>query len=427
MHRLWITIALALRNLTLHKLRVLLTVLGLIFGVSSVIAMLSIAEGASAEAQRQIAELGATNVIVKSSKPIDDVKPSRQVTEDNYVLKYGLTYKDFDRIVETIPTVKGATPLREFRQNLRHHEHEIEGRVVGVNPDYLRLTNQRMAQGRFISDADLFYLANVVVLGAEVSERLFPYGDPIDKSIRIGENHFYRIIGVTEQKASSAGTGSSLAAQDFNKDVCIPLTTDRARFGEVLSTEKSGSFTIERIELSQVTVAVDSMDNVKRTAGVIESMLRQFHPKKDYSITVPLELLEKAEATKRIFNMVLGSIASISLLVGGIGIMNIMLATVSERTREIGIRRALGAKRRDIIQQFLIETTVMSGTGGIIGVILGLSVPPMVARFSGIPVVISPWSPIVAFMIAVMTGIVFGVYPARRAAFLDPVEALRAE
>jgi putative ABC transport system permease protein len=427
MHRLYITIALALRNLTLHKLRVLLTVLGLIFGVSSVIAMLAIAEGASVEAQRQIAELGATNVIIRSTKPIDEVNPSKQQNNDSFIFKFGLTYKDFDRIVETIPTVTGATPLREFRQNLRHLDQEIEGRVVGINPDFLRLTNQHMAQGRFISDADVFYFANVVVIGAEVSEKLFPYGDPIDKTIRIGENHFYRIIGVTEQKASSAGTGSSLAAQDFNKDVYIPLTTDRARFGEVLTNEKQGSFSAEKIELSQVTVAVDTMDNVKRTAEAIDSMLRQFHPKKDFAITVPLELLEKAEATKRIFNLVLGSIASISLLVGGIGIMNIMLATVSERTREIGIRRALGAKRRDIIEQFLIETTVMSGSGGLIGVILGLAIPPVVARLSGIPVVISPWSPVVAFLIAVATGIIFGVYPARRAAFLDPVEALRSE
>jgi putative ABC transport system permease protein len=427
MHRFMISIALALRNLTLHKLRVLLTILGLIFGVSSVIAMLAIAEGASAEAQRQIAELGATNIIVRSTKPIDEVNPSRQQNNDSFIFKFGLSYKDFDRIVETMPTVTGATPIREFRQSLRHEAQEIEGRVVGVNPDYLRLTNQHMAQGRFISDSDLFYLANVVVLGDEVSEKLFPYGDAIDKSIRIGENHFYRVIGVTEKKASSAGTGSSLAAQDFNKDVCIPLTTNRARFGEVISTEKQGSFTAERIELSQVTVAVDSMDNVKRTAEALESMLYQFHPKKDFEITVPLELLEKAEATKRIFNLVLGSIASISLLVGGIGIMNIMLATVSERTREIGIRRALGAKKRDIIEQFLIETTVMSGSGGLIGVMLGLAVPPIVARVSGIPVVISPWSPILAFGIAVLTGIVFGVYPARRAALLDPVEALRNE
>jgi putative ABC transport system permease protein len=166
---------------------------------------------------------------------------------------------------------------------------------------------------------------------------------------------------------------------------------------------------------------------VKRTAQSLDSMLQQFHPKHDYGITVPLELLEKAEATQRIFNLVLGSIASISLLVGGIGIMNIMLATVSERTREIGIRRALGARRRDIIEQFLVETTVMSSSGGLIGVLLGVAVPPLVSSLSGMPVVIRPWSPILAFLIAVTIGVVFGVYPARRAAMLDPVEALRTE
>src|SRR3954452_12209995 len=160
MHRLVISIILALRNLTLHKLRVFLTIIGLIFGVSSVIAMLAIAEGASLEAQRQIAELGATNVIVRSTKPIDDVNPSKQQNNDNFIFKYGLTYKDFDRIVGTLPTVTGATPLREFRQSLRHFDQEIEGRVVGVNPDFLRLTNQKLDLGRFIGDADLYYYAN---------------------------------------------------------------------------------------------------------------------------------------------------------------------------------------------------------------------------------------------------------------------------
>ncbi len=426
MHRFTNTFTLAVRNLTLQKMRVLLTALGLIFGVASVIAMLAIAEGASAEAQRQIAELGATNIIVRSTKPLDD-NSSRQQSSDSFILRYGLTYEDFNRIVQTYPTVTGATPMREFTQKIRHVEHEIEGRVVGVNPDYLKLTNQTVDEGRFFSDADLYHLANVVVIGSEVSEQLFPYGDPIDQSIRIGQDHFYRIIGVTAPRASSAGTGSSLAAQDFNKDVYIPLTTDRSRFGEMLFDRKQGSITAERIELSQVTVAVDEMDNVKRTAEAIESMLHEFHPKKDYALTVPLELLEKAAATKRIFNLVLGSIASISLLVGGIGIMNIMLATVSERTREIGIRRALGAKRRDIINQFLIETTVISGSGGIIGVILGLAVPPIVGRLSGMPVIINLWSPLLAFLIALLTGVVFGVYPARRAARLDPVQALRNE
>jgi putative ABC transport system permease protein len=427
MHRHYITVILAMRNLTLHKLRVLLTILGLIFGVSSVIAMLAIAEGASLEAQRQIASLGATNVIIRSMKPADDVNPSKQQNNDSYIFKFGVTYEDFQRIISTFPTVVGATPLREYRKNVRHLEQEIEARIVGVNPDFVRLTGQSIESGRFLTDTDLFYVANVAVLGAETAEKLFPYGDPVGKTVRIGEDHYFQVVGVTSYKAPSAGTGSSLAAQEFNKDVYIPLTADRARFGEVIENQKQGSFTAERIELSQITVTVDSMANVKRTSAALDSMLRQFHPKRDYSITVPLELLEKAEATQRIFNLVLGSIASISLLVGGIGIMNIMLATVSERTREIGIRRALGAKRRDIVEQFLIETTVMSSSGGLIGVILGVAVPPLVSLLSGMPIVIRPWSPIIAFLIAVSIGVIFGVYPARRAAMLDPVEALRTE
>lgn len=426
MFRLLNAIKLAIRNLTLHKLRVLLTILGLIFGVSSVVAMLAIAEGASLEAQRQIAELGATNIILRSIKPADDVNPSKE-QNDSFVFKYGLTQKDFDRIVETIPTVTGATPLREFRQKMRYLDHEIEGRVVGANPDFLKLTSQRLARGRFLADLDLARMANVAVIGAEVAEKLFPFGDPVGKSVRIGEKHYYTIVGVTAHKAPSGGTGSSLSAQDFNKDIYIPLSTDRARFGEILTSEKQGSFTAERIELSQITVRVNAMENVKRTAQVLESMLKQFHSKKDYGVTIPLELLEKAEATKRIFNLVLGSIAGISLLVGGIGIMNIMLATVTERTREIGIRRALGAKRRDITLQFLIETAVMSSSGGLIGVLVGITAPPLVSHYSGIPAVVRPWSPILAFAIALIIGLVFGVYPARRAARMDPVEALRTE
>lgn len=426
-HRLYTAVTLALRNLTLHKLRVLLTILGLIFGVSSVIAMLAIAEGASLEAQRQIAALGATNIIIQSKKPASDVNPSKQKDADSYVFKFGVTYADFERITQTLPTVVGATPLREYRKSVRRLTEEIEGRIVGVNPDFLKLTSQAVEAGRFLTDADLVYAANVCVLGAEAAEKLFPYGDPVGKTVRVGEEHYFNVVGVTSYKAPSAGTGSSLAAQDFNKDVYIPLTTDRSRFGEIIENQKQGNFSAERIELSQITVTVDAMENVKRTASALESMLKQFHPKGDYAITVPLELLEKAEATKRIFNLVLGSIAGISLLVGGIGIMNIMLATVSERTREIGIRRAIGARRRDIVQQFLIETTVMSSAGGLIGVVLGMAVPPVVSSLSGIPAVIRPWSPILAFLIAVAIGIIFGVYPARRAAMLDPVEALRTE
>ena len=426
MSRFLNAVKLAVRNLALHKLRAFLTVLGLIFGVSSVVAMLAIAEGASAEAQRQIADLGATNIILHSIKPIEDVKTSTG-NNQSFIFDYGLKNKDFERIIGTIPTVVGATPLREFRQELRYLDREFEARIVGANADCLKVTGQKIAQGRFLTEVDLARYLNVCVIGHEIAEKLFPMGGPLGKSIRIGENHFYQVVGVTTKKAASAGTGSSLAAQDFNKDVYIPLTTDRVRFGELIMTRKQGTFTAEKIELSQITVAVDSIENVKRTSEALESLLKQFHTKKDYEVTVPLELLEKAEATKRIFNLVLGSIASISLVVGGIGIMNIMLATVTERTREIGIRRALGAKRKDITQQFLIETAVISSVGGIIGVALGIAVPPFVSSWSGIPAVIQPWSPLLAFLIAVSIGVIFGVYPARRAAAMDPVEALRAE
>ena len=426
LRQLRLTLALGIRNLTLHKLRSFLTVSGLVFGVASVIAMLAIAEGASVEAQRQIQDLGATNIIVRSRKPSDDVQQKKN-NDKGLVLEYGLKHDDYERIAQTIPTVIGVTPLREFRQELRYLDQTLEGRVVGVTPEYAAMNGLSLLQGRFIETVDISQYHNVAVVGAEVAERLFPYQDPLGKPIRIGNKHYYRVIGVTKRKAATAGAGSSLAGQEFNKDAYIPISTDRVRFGELIVYETQGSLTFEKIELSQITVAVKSMDEVKKTASVIEGMLEQFHPRRDFSVTVPLELLEKAEATKRIFNMVLGSIASISLLVGGIGIMNIMLATVTERTREIGIRRAMGARQRDITLQFLVETAILSSVGGIIGVALGISAPAWVEHFSGMTTVVQPWSALLAFGIAVLVGVGFGLYPARRAAAMDPVEALRTE
>jgi putative ABC transport system permease protein len=425
MSKVWNAVRLALRNLALHKLRSTLTVLGLIFGVASVVAMLAIAEGASEEAQRQIAELGATNIIVTSVKPMEDLKKTQ--SNNSFVFAYGLTHLDLERILGTIPTVTRATPLREFRQEARFLDRVVEARIVGATPDCLAQTARGLSTGRFLEEMDLERFANNCVLGSDVAKSLFPIEDPIGRSVKIGEQQFFLIIGVASYKAPTAGAGSSLTGQDYNKDIYIPLTTDRARFGDTIFFQKQGSMTAEKIELSQITVSTSSMNQVKQTSKAIESLLKQTHPKVDYGVTVPLDLLEKAEATKRIFNLVLGSIASISLIVGGIGIMNIMLATVTERTREIGIRRALGAKQRDITLQFLIETAVMSATGGLIGVVLGLAAPPLVSNLSGMPVVIRPWSPILAFVIAVAIGVLFGVYPAKRAAAMDPIEALRAE
>jgi putative ABC transport system permease protein len=417
------TLRLALKSILVHGLRSTLTILGIVLGVASVIVMLAVGEAAKYEAIRQIQELGATNIIVRSVKPVELNKQNEQ----QYRLDYGLTSADVDRMLSTIPTVMSVTPLREFRKDIRHLDKKLEGRVVAVMPNFLEMNGLKLSRGRFITALDNERFENVVVLAADTAENLFPVEDPIGKSVRVGESHYYKIIGVTEHRAATAGIGGSLAAQDFNRDVYIPYTTDKARFGKVVTYQRAGTYQVEKLEISQITVAVDSMQHVKKTAEIIQGLLDQFHTQKDTEITVPLDLLQKAEQTQRIFTMVLGAIAGISLVVGGIGIMNIMLATVTERTREIGIRRALGAKRRDIGLQFLIETVMLSSSGGLMGIAVGIGLAYAVTKKLDLPTIIQPWSPIVAFAVSAAVGLIFGTYPARRAANMDPIEALRHE
>lgn len=222
------------------------------------------------------------------------------------------------------------------------------------------------------------------------------------------------------------GSGGGMTV-DYNKVAFIPFAADRLRFGAEIISIKAGSYQMERLEISQITVTVDDVANVPPTAAVIQGLLDQFHPRKDVTVFVPLDLLEKAEKTQRLFTVVLGSIAGISLLVGGVGITNIMLASVVERTKEIGVRRALGAKRRDIAAQFLVETLVLTCGGGVLGVTAGIGLSKAVTSVFGYPMLIPAWSPVMAFGVALAIGLIFGTYPARRAAFLDPIEALRHE
>jgi putative ABC transport system permease protein len=417
------TLRLGLKSLALHKLRSTLTVVGIVFGVGSVIVMLAVGEGARHEAIQQIKDLGATNIIVRSVKPTEDSKEQKR----QGLLEYGLTEQDLERITDTIPSVVSATPMREFRKDIRYLDHKLEGRVVAALPNFLELNGLRLRQGRFITALDNERFENVAVLGAETAETLFPIQDPIGRSIRIDESQYYRVIGVTERRAPSAGVGGSMAAQDYNKDVYIPFLADKVRFGELIVYRRAGTWQAEKLAISQITVAVDDMAHVKKTAEIIEGLIDQYHKQKDTAITVPLDLLEKAEQTQRMFTLVLGAIASVSLVVGGIGIMNIMLATVTERTREIGIRRALGAKRRDITWQFLVESVVLSSTGGVFGVFLGIALAYGITYLFVMHTIVRPWSPMVAFAISIMVGLVFGTYPARRAACMDPIEALRHE
>jgi putative ABC transport system permease protein len=425
-HRLLHLIRLSLHSLVVNRLRSVLTVLGIVLGVASVIVMLAIGEAARFEAIRQIELLGATNIIVRSVKPPDDGKQS----PDQLLLTYGVTRLDMERLLATLPTVRAATPLREFRKDIRHHGQQLEARVVSVLPDFQAMNGLTIANGRFISQTDNDRFENVVVLGAETAEVLFPLESPVGQSIYLDNGAYYRVIGVTARRAASGNVGSSLAGQDYNRDVYIPFDTDRVRNGSVLIYFKAGTVTFERIEMSQLTIEVDRMENVQATAELIRGTLEQFHPRKDYEITVPLDLLARAEKAQRVFTLVLGAIGSISLIVGGIGIMNIMLATVTERTREIGIRRALGAKRRDIIMQFLIEAVVQTTLGGFIGVGMGLLVmfgAPLIARIFSkpLPSTLEPWSIVISLVSAVTVGVLAGLYPAYRASRLDPIEALR--
>jgi putative ABC transport system permease protein len=424
--RLRRTVRLGLKSLWLHRLRSLLTVLGIVFGVCSVIAMLAIGEGASYEAQEQIKNLGSQNIILTSVKPPEEQKVN---ANQSFSLEYGLTYPDIRKIRATIPGVTVVVPGRLIREYVWHITRRLDCEIMGTVPWYPQMRNHAIAYGRFFTEKDMDDNASVCVLGAEMVSHLFPLSSPIGETVRVGGN-YYRVIGVME--ARSKGGKAAVDTQSGAKPgaanrMYIPLATARSQFGETLIKRRGGSTEAEKVALHEVTIKVHNRDEVVNVSLAIRDLLERNHPKKDYEMTVPIELLKRAERTKQIFNIVLGSIAAISLLVGGIGIMNIMLASVTERTREIGIRRALGAKRRDIIIQFLVETVILSGAGGLMGVALGLAIPFLVTYFAGMVTIVTLWSPVIAFSISAIVGIVFGIYPALRAANMDPVEALRHE
>ena len=420
------TVQLGIKSLLLHKLRSGLTMLGIIFGVCSVIAMLAIGEGASYEAQERIKRLGSTNVIINSVKPPEGNQ--EQSSSRSFELSYGLTYDDASRLQHTVPAIERVVPMRIIRENVRFDRNDEQCQVIGTLPSYPLVQGVDIVRGRFLSRTDELYAHNVCVLTVGLAKRLFGYRDPMAGSIRI-QNAYYQVVGLLRETGTMEQrpqTGDS-EGEGITNNVYVPLATARARFGETLVRRNQGSFSAERVELHRIVVRMKSTDLVLVAEPQIQNLLKRFHEQMDYELIVPLQLLREAQATKRMFNIVLGSIAAISLLVGGIGIMNIMLATVTERTREIGVRRALGAKKSDIVRQFLIETVVLSVGGGIIGVLLGILAPVIVSLATEMKTVITWWSVLLAFGISGLTGIVFGLYPASQAAELDPIEALRHE
>jgi putative ABC transport system permease protein len=424
--RLKRTMKLGVKSLWMHRLRSTLTMLGIIFGVSSVVAMLAIGEGASRDAQEKISQLGSRNIIVKTVAPPEDKSVGQQQT----LKEYGLTYSDAERLQGAIPNVRVLVPNRRITEQAFYRNNRLAVEVIGTVPWFPEISSLRVIYGRFITTLDTHYKKAICVIDEHVRKELFSFDDPMGQYVKIGGD-YYRVVGIstTQKEASDSGQGGSERNGGSNTGkVYIPLTTAQTRFGDTtLQIGSGGSPSLERVELQEIIIQSQDIDQVLSTRRSVQTVLARFHKKNDYQIIVPLELMQRAKDVQRIFTIVLGSIAAISLLVGGIGIMNIMMATVSERTREIGIRRALGARKRDIVMQFLSETLILTLCGGVLGMAVGSLVPILVTYFGQMRTVITPGSLIMAFGISAAVGIAFGIYPAYRAANMDPIESLRHE
>jgi putative ABC transport system permease protein len=424
---------LALRSLWLHKLRSFLSVLGIIIGTAAVISLMSFGKGSMEDALEDIRQQGTTNVIVTSVKPTEEAQTGRT----SWVAHYGLTWDDYNRC-RTLETIVGDVPMRIFGQEMRRVDRVVNVRVVATTEAYGKVNHfeNKMAAGRFLVDGmdqkdegDAQRFRNVVVLGARVAEDLFPFEQPVGQSVVLNKEQWV-VVGVVKERTPRSGSAGQMD-EDFNRDVYIPIRTCRVRFGERIIIRQGGSRTAEQVELHQITLTVSDIDKVRSTGEVVSNLLERYHTKKDWKVMVPLDRLEEAQRAADRYNSLLGWIAGISLVVGGIGIMNIMLATVTERTREIGIRRALGAKRQDITLQFLIEATVQTSLGGLLGMATGLIlvfsvqlIGSLFTRVTTLPV-LDWWAILISLESAIVVGVAFGCYPAYRAAHLDPIEALR--
>ena len=395
-------VRLGVRSLLVHKLRSTLSILGVVFGVAAVVAMSSVGEGARREALAQVAALGIDSITVRLQPSTGETVPA------------GLRLTDVDSLRAVVPHVVAIAPLREARLPAEVTGRHADVVAVGTTPEYAGAARLRLVRGRFLSDLDVREAKRVAVLGSAAARELFPLQDPRGERFRLGGD-FFQVVGVLEGRAAPRGRPGPIRTRDINRTVMVPLPAlDRGA-----DPRKDG--------IDEAVLRVDEGRHVVAAAEVVKTTLHRTTAGTPLEIVVPREILRQREATQRIFNIVTGAIAAISLLVGGIGIMNIMLASVAERTREVGIRRALGATQREIAAQFLVEASLLTAAGGVIGALLGMLGAFLIQAFAAWPTALSPLLLLLALLVALGVGIGFGFYPAWYAARLEPMEALRFE
>lgn len=432
-----------------NKLRSLLTALGIIFGVAAVIAMLAIGNGAQQEILEQIKLVGVNNIVVTPLVPQTEEELSEEGKDEKEKFSPGLTLRDINGLREIVPGIGKISPEILIETYLIKNGTRRSAKLVGVTPAYFELTNFELSQGKMFTDEHLGKGDPVCIIGNSIKVKFFPTEEPIGKSIKMG-GVWLKVIGVLEERFVSETSISKLGIRDYNMDVYTPIQTVLIRYlNRDLVTESKirganqasgGRFVIiiggdgeeeskpreNYHQIDRLVVQVEETELLTPTAEIISRYLERRHFNViDYEITIPELLLKQQQRTKSIFNFVLGAIAGISLLVGGIGIMNIMLASVMERIREIGLRLAIGARKADIILQFLNEAVMISVSGGLIGIILGMIMADIVSRVADIPTVISPGSVVLSFGVAATVGLIFGITPAKRAAEQDPITSLR--
>ncbi|MCR9016068.1 ABC transporter permease [Aquiflexum gelatinilyticum] len=428
----------ALEAVLANKLRSLLTALGIIFGVAAVIAMLAIGNGAQQEILEQIRLVGVNNIVITPvvNQVEENLAEDSDLEEEKGKYSPGLKLSDVESIVKTIPGIKNISPEIVLETNLVKSGIRRSAKLVGVTPAYFEVLDFHLREGKMFSEMNLLNGDPVCIIGRSVQTKFFSKENPIGKMIKSG-NQWLEVIGVMEERLVSEQSISKLGIRDFNMDVYVPIQTMLIRFknrdlvtGAGVMDQESASLSVDPNyhQIDKIVVQVVESESLNPTAEVISKLLERRHMNVvDFEITIPELLLKQQQRTQNIFNIVLGAIAGISLLVGGIGIMNIMLASVMERIKEIGLRLSLGAKKSDIVNQFLFEAVMISISGGIIGVILGILLAHLVSTFGDFPTIITLPSIVLSFGVAATVGLIFGIAPARKAAMQDPITSLRYE